>query len=137
MSTVASDRRILLIEDDRTSGKVLARLLEQAGYEHVHWVTSAEKAFFVVYETRFDVVLIDWMLPGVNGLEFARHLRPHPHYEEATLIMITSRGAKADVQAAVNAGVDDYVRKPVRGWQPHHSRELARRIEQAARRESQ
>lgn len=123
------DTRILIIEDDRIAGAVLKRVLDQAGYSDLTWVQSAEDAFFIVYEKPFDVVLIDWMLPGVSGLEFARHLRAHPYYEETPLIMITAKGDRADIENAIEAGVDDYFRKPERGWQPQHGRELVRRIE--------
>lgn len=119
---------ILIIEDNRFTAKTMQRCLHQAGYTEVTLLESAEDAFFEVYEQQYDLLLIDWMLPGVSGLEFTRHLRAHVLYEEVPIIMITAKGEKEDVQQAREAGVNDYMLKPNRGWQPRHCKELVRRI---------
>lgn len=122
--------RILIIEDDRLTARVLQRCLQKAGYEGVTALSCAEDAFYAVYEQQYDLLLIDWILPGVSGLEFVRHLRAHVLYEDVPIIMVTTKSDAQDVEQAVEAGVSDYVRKPDRGWGPTTCKNLIQRVEE-------
>lgn len=109
---------ILLIEDNTIAARIVRRFLSDHRYDDLVHVTSAEDAFIGVYQRRYGLIIIDWMLPGVNGLEFVRHLRAHPHYEAVPIIMLTHKDRSDDVARAVEAGVSDYMRKPSSGWKP-------------------
>lgn len=121
--------QLLVLEDDRVTAAVVQRALEQAGYEQVTRLQRAEEALRAVDETPFDVLIVDWLLPGASGIEFVRKVRAHPSYEDVPILMLTVKGERTDVQEALRAGVDDYMRKPEHGWQPHHASQLADRIE--------
>ena len=100
--------RILLVEDDERI-RVSTRLaLEEEGYD-VDEATSGEDALDRFAERRSDVVLLDLMLPGIDGLECCRRLR---HLSTVPIIMVTARTDTGDVVAGLEAGADDYVTKP-------------------------
>ena len=89
---------------------------------------SAEEAVPLVNGTLPDVVLLDWMLPGMNGIQFARRLRGEDRTRELPIIMLTARGEEQDKVAGLDSGADDYLTKP---FSP---RELVARIKAVLRR---
>lgn len=104
--------RILIAEDDRVSRRVLTTMLEQWGYE-VQATTSGEEAWNVLQLPGApELAVLDWMMPGLDGVEICRRVRVAPETEGAYLMMLTTRGAKADIIAALDAGADDYITKP-------------------------
>lgn len=118
---------ILLIEDDAIVARIVRRFLSDHQHDLVH-VPSAEDAFVDVYQRQYRLIIIDWMLPGVNGLEFVRHLRAHPLYEGVPIIMFTHKDRVDDVERAMEAGVSDYMRKPTSGWKPVDVQTLVNKV---------
>ncbi|HMK63053.1 MAG TPA: response regulator transcription factor [Acidimicrobiales bacterium] len=100
--------RILLVEDDERIRTSTRLALEEEGYD-VDEATSGEGALDLFAERRSDVVLLDLMLPGIDGLECCRQLR---HTSTVPIIMVTARTDTGDVVAGLEAGADDYVTKP-------------------------
>jgi len=100
--------RILLVEDDERIRASTRLALEEEGYD-VDEATSSEDALDRFAERRSDVVLLDLMLPGIDGLECCRRLR---HLSSVPIIMVTARTDTGDVVAGLEAGADDYVTKP-------------------------
>ncbi len=103
--------KILIVEDDRALSDVLAYNLRQAGYE----VDSAEDGRKGLTQAQLnlpDVVVLDLMLPGMDGLEVCRRLRSHPSTREILVLMLTARTEEADQLTGFSAGADDYVTKP-------------------------
>jgi len=100
--------RILLVEDDERIRASTRLALEEEGYD-VDEATSGEDALDRFAERRSDVVLLDLMLPGIDGLECCRRLR---HLSTVPIIMVTARTDTGDVVAGLEAGADDYVTKP-------------------------
>ena len=118
---------ILVVEDEPAIQELIAANLHHAGH-HVLRAFDAEEATRLVRETLPDVVLLDWMLPGMSGIQFARRLRAEERTRDLPIIMLTARGEEHDKIAGLEAGADDYLTKP---FSP---RELLARIKAVLRR---
>ena len=106
--------RILIVEDDPASGHVLRTLLQQVGYV-AEVAPDGPAALAALEEGRPDLMLLDWMLPGMSGLEVCRHARDRWDALELPILMVTARTDPESVYAAFDAGANDYVTKPFRG----------------------
>ena|SRR3990167_751867 len=102
---------ILLVEDEPAIQELIAVNLEHAGH-HVIRARDAEGALGIVRNALPDLLLIDWMLPGMSGVSLARQLRQEERTREIPIILLTARSAEADKVAGLEAGADDYVTKP-------------------------
>ena len=118
---------VLVVEDEPAIQELIAVNLEHAGH-HVVRAKDAETALGVLKSALPDVLLIDWMLPGMSGASLARQLRQDERTRQIPIIMLTARSAEQDKIAGLEAGADDYVTKP---FSP---RELAARIKAVLRR---
>ena len=101
--------RILIVEDDAILVRGLVRILESEGYA-VDTVTRGEQALLAVKQERFDLVILDVGLPGMDGFEVLRRLRAGP--ESAPVLLLTARDALDDRVRGLDSGGDDYVVKP-------------------------
>jgi len=118
---------VLVVEDEPAIQELIAFNLKQAG--HVALVApSAEMADRMIRETMPDLILLDWMLPGMSGIEFARKLKADAFTKGIPVIMLTARGEEQDKVKGLETGADDYVTKP---FSP---RELSARIKAVLRR---
>lgn len=118
---------ILLVEDEPAIQELIAANLGRAGH-HVLRAADAETAQRLVHEALPDLVLLDWMLPGMSGIEFARRLRAEERTRAIPIIMLTARGEEQDKVSGLETGADDYITKP---FSP---RELVARIKAVLRR---
>src|SRR5207248_2017279 len=118
---------ILVVEDEPAIQELIAVNLQHAGH-HVIRTRDAEGALGIVRNALPDLLLIDWMLPGMSGLSLARALRQQERTREIPIIMLTARSAENDKIAGLEAGADDYLAKP---FSP---RELLARIKAVLRR---
>jgi len=118
---------VLVVEDETSIHELLKITLATAGFD-VEVAGSAEQALRSIKLVLPEVVLIDWMLPGMSGLQLARQLRGDQRTTALPLIMLTARGGEADRVAGLETGADDYVTKP---FSP---RELVARIRAVLRR---
>jgi len=118
---------ILLVEDEPAIQELIAANLGRAGH-HVVRASDAESAQRIVREALPDLVLLDWMLPGMSGIELARRLRADERTRTIPIIMLTARGEEQDKVAGLETGADDYITKP---FSP---RELVARIKAVLRR---
>lgn len=103
--------RILVVEDDDALGTLLRYNLEREGYD-VAMATDGEDALLQAEEQLPDVVILDWMLPKVSGIEVCRRLRQRPRSRNVPIIMLTARGEESDRIRGLDTGADDYVVKP-------------------------
>ena len=117
--------RILLVEDDRKAARLLARGLQEEGFV-VDVAHSAEEGEDESYAVDYDLIVLDWMLPGKQGIDFCRDLRARAI--QTPVLMLTARDATADRVAGLNMGADDYLTKPFA------ARELLARINAVLRR---
>jgi len=120
---------ILVVEDEPAIQDLITLNLEQAGYSPMR-AADAEQAFELVRDELPDLVLLDWMLPGMSGIEFARRLRADRRTQGVPIIMLTARADEHDKLTGLDTGADDYITKP---FSP---RELNARIKALLRRRS-
>ena len=118
---------VLVVEDEPAIQELIAVNLEHAGH-HVIRARDAEAALRIVREALPDLLLIDWMLPGMSGVALARQLRADERTRGIPMILLTARSEEQDKIAGLEAGADDYVTKP---FSP---RELMARIKAVMRR---
>ena len=103
--------RILIVDDDPAIREMVGMALTRAGYELLE-AGSALEARRIITSGKPDLILLDWMLPGQSGFEFARQLHDDKARPTPPIIMLTARDQEADKIAALEAGADDYVSKP-------------------------
>jgi two-component system phosphate regulon response regulator PhoB len=120
-------KRILIVEDEASIRDMVAFALSKAGMQSMQ-AADAREAQLAIASAVPDLILLDWMLPGTSGLELARRLRKEELTAEVPIIMLTARGEEMDRVNGLEAGVDDYVVKPV------STRELIARIKAVMRR---
>jgi len=118
---------VLVVEDEPAIQELIAYNLRQAGHQPVR-ADNAEQAIHLVREALPDLVLLDWMLPGLSGLEFARRLRADKRTRTIPIIMLTARAEEQDKLTGLETGADDYITKP---FSP---RELNARVKAVLRR---
>ncbi len=104
--------KILLVDDNFVSRRLMQRHLEGWGHEVVP-CEDGETAWHKFLEEEFALVISDWMMPGMNGLELVQRIRQSGKSDYVYIIMITSKGQKEDLITGLKAGADDYLTKPV------------------------
>ncbi|CDK97778.1 DNA-binding response regulator in two-component regulatory system with PhoR (or CreC) [Magnetospirillum gryphiswaldense MSR-1 v2] len=102
---------ILIVEDEAALATMLRYNLEKEGYR-VCEAGDGEEALTLVSERKPDLVVLDWMLPSLSGIEVCRQLRRKPATRELPIIMLTARGEEGDKIRGLNTGADDYMTKP-------------------------
>jgi two-component system, OmpR family, phosphate regulon response regulator PhoB len=102
---------ILIVEDEVALVELLRYNLEAAGFD-VRVAMTGPAAYEALVEERFDLVLLDWMLPEISGIELCRRLRQRAETRTVPVIMLTARGEEVDRIRGLSTGADDYVVKP-------------------------
>lgn len=105
-------RRVLVVDDSRMQRRILAASLQRWGFE-VHEAASGDDALRMCREMPPDLVMSDWMMPGLNGLDFCREFRLMPRDGYGYFILLTSKSDKEEVALGLDAGADDFLTKPV------------------------
>jgi len=118
---------VLLVEDDETIGELVKYNLERQGFS-VDWVLDGEEALKRIKENRYTIIILDLMLPGVDGLELCKKIREVGKNKETPVIVLTALGDEDTKVKGFAAGADDYVTKPF------SVKELLARIEAVLRR---
>jgi two-component system, OmpR family, phosphate regulon response regulator PhoB len=103
--------RILLVEDDSALAELLTYNLEREDFE-VRRTGDGEEAMLLAQESPPDLVLLDWMIEGLSGIEVCRRLRRRAETANVPIIMLTARGEEADRIRGLETGADDYITKP-------------------------
>jgi two-component system, OmpR family, phosphate regulon response regulator PhoB len=102
---------VLVVEDEPAQREVLGYNLEAEGFRVV-MADSGDEALLLVAEERPDLVVLDWMLPGVSGIEICRRLKSRPETRSVPVIMLSARSEEVDRVRGLETGADDYVVKP-------------------------
>lgn len=108
---VSDQTTVLVVEDEPAQRDVLTYNFQSEGYRVIQAKTGDE-GVLLVKETQPDVIILDWMLPGVSGIEMCRRLKSKPETREIPVIMLTARSEEADLVRGLETGADDYVIKP-------------------------
>lgn len=103
--------RILIVEDEAAILELIIFNVQQAGFETIR-AENAEQAMAVINDSLPDLILLDWMLPGMSGIELARVLRRNERTRLIPIIMLTARVQEADKVSGLEIGADDYITKP-------------------------
>ena len=104
-------KRLLLVEDDRPLAELVRFHFDRAGYD-VTRTGDGEEALILAEEVRPDLVILDWMIEGISGIEVCRRLRRRPSTANLPIIMLTARGEENDRVRGLETGADDYLTKP-------------------------
>ena len=118
---------ILIVEDESSILELISLNIHQAGFNPIRAI-NAEYANNIVKETIPDLIVLDWMLPGMDGIEFAKRLRANSETKSIPIIMLTAKADEDNKIKGLNVGADDYLTKP---FSP---RELIARIKALLRR---
>ena len=118
---------ILVVDDERAIREMVCMALAQEGFEYAE-ASDAHKAEVKVKQAPPQLILLDWMMPGITGIDFARKLRRIPETQNIPIIMLTAKTEEDNVIRGLESGVDDYLTKP---FSP---RELIARIKALLRR---
>lgn len=122
-----SGKTILIVDDETPIREMVAMALEMAGYQCLE-AADAKQAHSLVVDSRPDLILLDWMLPDISGIELARRLKRDQMTAEIPIIMLTAKGEEDHKIQGLETGADDYITKP---FSP---RELAARLKAVLRR---
>lgn len=106
-----SKHKVLVVEDDRSLADIVRYNLQQAGYE-VFWAFDGTDGLTQAQLHSPDLIVLDLMLPGIDGLEVCRRLRSSPQTKDVLILMLTAKGEEADHLIGFSVGCDDYVVKP-------------------------
>ena len=104
-------QHILVVEDEPSIAELISINLTHAGYT-VSRALQADEALQLLRNSKPDLVILDWMMPGKSGVQFARELRSSPATQAIPILMLTAKGEEADKVLGLDAGADDYVTKP-------------------------
>lgn len=118
---------ILVVEDEAPIREMLQFILQQANFK-VLLAEDAKQAYQILNTTKLHLILLDWMLPDVSGIEITKHLRSDPKLAEIPVVILTARAAEENKVKGLEIGADDYIVKP---FSP---RELIARINAVLRR---
>jgi two-component system, OmpR family, alkaline phosphatase synthesis response regulator PhoP len=106
-----SKERILIVDDEEDILELVKYNVEREGYQTLCAVTG-EQALQIVQTDKVDLVILDLMLPGINGLEVAKSIKRNPQKTGIPIIMLTAKGEETDIITGLELGADDYVTKP-------------------------
>ncbi|MCG8380155.1 MAG: phosphate regulon transcriptional regulator PhoB [Proteobacteria bacterium] len=126
--SVAKDK-ILIVEDEEAIRDMLGYALMKEGF-NCDEAADVEQARNTIESSRPNLILLDWMLPGMSGIDYARRLRNVPETRDIPIIMLTAKGEEADKVRGLETGADDYITKPF------STRELVARVRAVLRRYS-
>lgn len=104
--------KVLLVEDAPGTRKIVGTMLKGMGYDDIVTAEAGIEALQIMRQAKVDLLLTNWNMPGMDGVEMVRQVRQMSDYAHLPILMFTSRASKVDVVKALKAGVDDYVRKP-------------------------
>lgn len=120
-------KTVLIVDDEAPIREMIAVALQMAGYQCLE-AENAQTAHALIVDHQPDIILLDWMMPEISGLELARRLKREPMSAEIPIIMLTARGEEDNKIQGLEAGIDDYITKP---FSP---RELIARLKAVLRR---
>lgn len=106
-----TNKQVLVVEDESSIREMVRFALERADFS-VAEAADVSQARVRIADARPDLILLDWMMPGVSGVEFARELKSSPTTRDIPIIMVTARAEEEDRVRGLNLGCDDYVCKP-------------------------
>jgi len=104
--------KILIVDDYFDMRKILKSLLSQLGYKNIYEAEDGDTAWAKLNKENFDLILADWNMPKMNGLDLLKNIRASENCKNTLFVMITAKANKNSIVAAIQAGANDYIVKP-------------------------
>lgn len=106
--------RILIVDDSSTMRRIIGNVVMQLGFAKDDFAEAEDgvKAWKMLEESQYDIILTDWNMPNMNGLDLVKKIRSGGNHQKVPIIMITTEGGKSEVITALKAGVNNYIVKP-------------------------
>ncbi len=104
--------KILVVDDLKLMRRVIVNALNSIGYDDVFEAKDGLEAIEILEKTPIDLVITDWIMPKLDGLELAKYIKENPAFSNLPVIMLTVKTAKEDIIEAAKANVDAYLAKP-------------------------
>jgi len=111
VKNLANNKCILVVDDEHAIREMICLALDQDNF-HCIQASNAHKAEELIRENQPDLILLDWMMPGVSGVDFARKIRRNEETTDIPIIMLTAKTEEDDMIRGLDSGVDDYLKKP-------------------------
>ncbi|WP_428024126.1 response regulator [Arcobacter sp.] len=106
--------KILIVDDSSTMRRIIGNVVMQLGIDKEDFDEAEDgvKAWTMLSKSQYDVILTDWNMPNMNGLDLVKKVRKEGNHQSTPIIMITTEGGKGEVITALKAGVNNYIVKP-------------------------
>ncbi len=107
-----SDLNILIVDDSPTMRRILVNTIQKAGYPNCQQAEDGKDALAKLMAGNFDLLMTDWNMPNMNGLELTEAVRSDEKMKDIPILMVTTRNMKSDIISAIRTGVNGYIVKP-------------------------
>ncbi|MCX7759626.1 MAG: response regulator [Hydrogenothermaceae bacterium] len=107
-----TNAKILTVDDMATMRKIIKSLLTQLGYTDVEEAENGKDALYKLKQNKYDLVLLDWNMPEMDGITFLQEIRKDPELKNIPVIMVTAEAKKENVLLAIQSGANNYIVKP-------------------------
>ncbi len=104
--------KILIVDDSPTMRRILVNTVIKAGYPQVKEAEDGKDALAKMMADKYDLLMTDWNMPNMNGLELTEAVRADPNLKDIPILMVTTRNMKEDIVSAIKSGVNGYIVKP-------------------------
>jgi len=108
----SNQKKIIVVDDMASMRSVIKACLSKMGYDDLDEAADGQAALDLVQQTQFDLIICDWDMPKMTGLELVEIMKKTPELEAIPFLMLTANATRSHVEKAVSAGVDDYINKP-------------------------
>lgn len=105
--------KILVVDDNDDNLELIEDFLDDDGYENIICVLGAKEAYDVLDNNNIDLIILDIMMPEIDGLEACEYIKTNPEYKDIPIIIATAKADLDTLKAGFDAGANDYVRKPI------------------------
>ncbi len=105
-------KNVLVVDDVEVTRKIICNILKWIGFEKIFEAEDGNTALSILEESRVDLIITDWNMPQMSGLELVQKIRANPKHQHSPVLMVTAEGQEEYLLAAVKAGIDNYVVKP-------------------------
>jgi two-component system chemotaxis response regulator CheY len=111
-SEIDFDQKVLVVDDFSTMRKLIRNVLKEIGFNHIYEADNGVAALDILRSDKIGLVLTDWNMPTMTGLELLQRIRREPASKDIPVLMVTAEGNKENVVEAIKAGADNFVVKP-------------------------
>lgn len=104
--------KVLVVDDSPTMRRIVSNTLKRIGFSETEEAENGQEALTKLSDADFGLIVTDWNMPGMSGLEFVKSVRSSGDYDNMPVLMVTTRSAEDDVKEALQAGANSYIVKP-------------------------